>query len=252
MRTNDLNRVDISPSDITEALRTPSNFGYSGDLPIGETWALGPVIRHRESKILEESNADALIAHLESLVSEGVILEDDYQVTTCGHWAVGWVEHLSFRAIEANGEPTNVFRALKAWDAALSDYPVADDEDYSRRQYETQLDSIADEVRKLLKSDALEGYSGDVFGYLWDNQSEGWRYTDKEWQGVRRAFEDPEAWSFPKAPIVEAMRELDLLDPDHCACCGEYLGPGEDDRAGEITADNGKAWATCKDCTEEG
>lgn len=53
-------------ADVDEALKIPSDFGYSGKLPIGETWSLGPVIRTRDSDLLEQSNADALIRFLQT------------------------------------------------------------------------------------------------------------------------------------------------------------------------------------------
>ncbi len=59
-------RVDITEKDIKDALAMPRDFGYSGHLPIGESWSLGPVVLTRDSDLLEESNHAALIKHLEA------------------------------------------------------------------------------------------------------------------------------------------------------------------------------------------
>jgi hypothetical protein len=129
-----LDEAEVSEEDTREALRRPNDFGYMGDNDqMFVTWALGPVIRHRDSDCLQESNAAALEKHLES----DPTLADDWTITGCGHWAVGWVDHLSYRAVEADGKTaTRIARVLRAWFAALDDYPIADEDDFSRREQE--------------------------------------------------------------------------------------------------------------------
>jgi len=91
--------VDITEKDIKEALKEPSNFAYfksRGEEKMFDTWALGPVIRTRDSECIQQSNARVLIKKLES----DPTLKDDWRITGCSHWACGWVDHLSFRAVE--------------------------------------------------------------------------------------------------------------------------------------------------------
>lgn len=148
----DLARVEYTAEEIKAALTYPSDFGYSGDneelyYPL-KTWTHGPVFRTRDSDLLEESNADCLIASLKAAVEAGEINEDDFEVFGASHWAVGWVDHLAFRIVENDGvTPTKTAIWIKAWFDMLADYPVADEEDFSSREYEYALQSISDTLR---------------------------------------------------------------------------------------------------------
>ena len=134
--------VEVTEDMVREALKVPSDFGYSGSNDdMFATWSLGQIIRHRDSDVRSLSNAYALKKYLQ----EDPSLSEDWEVTGCSHWLVGWVDHLSFRAVEADGKtPTRIFRVLTEWFAALNDYPIADDEDYSRRMYEGAVENIED------------------------------------------------------------------------------------------------------------
>ncbi len=157
--------VEITEKDVREALKQPSDFGHHSDLPLFETWSLGPVILSRDSKLLEQSNHDALIRHLESDPS----LADDWQILTVNHWAVGWVEHLAFRAVDDHGAPTRMMRVVKDWFDHLADYPVADDSDYSEKEYEATLKNIEDVGSRFVKSRAPKNWPSKVFKWFWDN-----------------------------------------------------------------------------------
>jgi hypothetical protein len=90
-------------------------------LPDG--WAIGPVGQHRDSDVLERSN---FAAALRAMGGEG----DDVEVVSFQHWAVGWVEEISFRM---GSEAAAVAHVLAV---ALGDYPVLDEEDYAEREWE--------------------------------------------------------------------------------------------------------------------
>jgi len=160
--------IEITKEEIKEALRRPSDFGLSSENPhfseMFHTWSLGPVIRHRDSGLLTQVNADALEKHLKEEHPE---LEGEWQITGCNHWAVGWVDHLSFHAVNDDGSPTKIFQVLKEWDAALADYPCADDEELSKREYEDTLENIGNEGQPSKK--APKDWEEKVFGWLWDN-----------------------------------------------------------------------------------
>jgi len=160
---------DITEQDIKDALNRPGDFGLSPNHEHYDemfyTWSLGPVIRHRDSGLLEESNADALEKHL----NEDETLENDWEITSCNHWAVGWCDHLSFKVLDGNGEPSRIFRVITEWFNALSDYPVANESDYSEREYEATLENISSEGSILFLEDSPDGWEGEVFGWLWDN-----------------------------------------------------------------------------------
>ena len=100
----DCPETDITVSWVREALERPGSFLLWGTHPRSEDmfvdWSLGPVIEHRDSEVLDRANARALKRELSSDPS----LEDDWMITGCSHWAVGHVDHLSFRVLEPETE----------------------------------------------------------------------------------------------------------------------------------------------------
>lgn len=159
-------RLDASPSFtdvdkwVDEALKEPDSFAmHDRDPKWFVTWSLGPVYKHRDSDNIGEANANALIKHLESDPS----LSNDWDVIGCSHWAVGHVDHLAFKVIEKVGKAVpkstelpytymlksrpgyrlaRIARVLKQWFDNLEEYPVADDEELSRIEFEASLDAI--------------------------------------------------------------------------------------------------------------
>lgn len=133
------NRIscDDDPGEwLTKAMKRPNNFGYFGNDTdtMFVTWSLGPVIEHRDSEVLDRSNAKALRIFLGSDPS----LADDWRITSCTHWAVGHVDHLSFRAYEDDKKtPTRIARILCAWFEYLREqYPIADEDLFSEMESE--------------------------------------------------------------------------------------------------------------------
>lgn len=169
--------VDITAKDIEAARAFPRDFGlnsdaeHSAEIEAGE-WSLGPIFRTRDSNLLETVNADALIDELESHED----ISDDWTVTSCNHWAVGWVDHLSFRILGDDGQPSKVFCVLKAFNDALADYPCADDFELSRLEYEATVDNIEDAARAFETTDAFD--AGECFSWFWDNDQSAIEPTD--------------------------------------------------------------------------
>jgi hypothetical protein len=101
-------------------------------------WFIAPVDRTRDSGLLTESNWEAqnkILLPLADLVPE---VEHPNEVTwpSVGivrehHWAVGWVEWVAVH-------PSNTEAVQKAEELAtrLDSYPVLDEDDFSRREYE--------------------------------------------------------------------------------------------------------------------
>lgn len=129
---------DDSPGEwLAKAMRRPDSFAYFGDDTdrMFVTWSLGPVIEHRDSDCVDRANAEALRRFLASDPS----LEGEYRMTSCSHWAVGHVTHISFHAYEteAGREPTRIARILAAWFGYLRDvYPLADEDLHSEMEHE--------------------------------------------------------------------------------------------------------------------
>jgi hypothetical protein len=109
----------------------PPNYG-------GATWydyCQGIAGRSRDSEILEESNFHTA---LEILGGES----EDVVVVCENHWAVGWIEWIAIHK--------------DAWDKLeigerirerFEDYPILDEEDFSRREWEQRTAWIEEELK---------------------------------------------------------------------------------------------------------
>jgi hypothetical protein len=80
--------------------------------------------QHRDSDALVRSNYRTIAADLGRFGSA-------VSVARLGHWAVGWLEHLTYDAGR-----TDVAAAVDGWRERLADYPVADEEDWSALEWE--------------------------------------------------------------------------------------------------------------------
>lgn len=155
----ELDAIDVTPEEIAELLKLPSDFAYFGDnAEMFVTWSYGPVIEHRDSDTVEVSNA----RQIEKLFEE-FVRPEHYDITEASHWAVGWVKHLSMKVTHKDGTPT---RAVKLWkwiQGQLESYPVLDESDLSELEEEAKAESwdnwaakeFADALHKKFDHDLL-------------------------------------------------------------------------------------------------
>lgn len=137
--------VKIEDKDIKKALEFPDGLSLDLDHPVSldpEHWSVGPMILTRDSGLMAQSNRDALISHLQKKYKK---LKKDWELTTANHWGRGWVEHLSFRVLNEDKTVSDIFKVLTDWYDGLAEYPVADESDYLKRQWEATIRNIADE-----------------------------------------------------------------------------------------------------------
>lgn len=90
--------------------------------------------RHRDSDLLTNSNFEVGLAKLGGETDTVLVVHEH-------HWAVGWVEWI---AIHQDDE-----EALQKADQMKEDldqYPVLDDEDLSKREYEACIDAIHNQL----------------------------------------------------------------------------------------------------------
>jgi len=97
----DLERADY---DIEKVLGRPSNYMHGDDKRTFVTWSIGPVVLTRDSEIIDQANYKVLVASLTAAEENGDIEKESYSLNRASHWAVGWVEHLSFLARAESGE----------------------------------------------------------------------------------------------------------------------------------------------------
>jgi len=142
------------------------SFGWHDRPEDGAEWAI--VYTHnRDSDLLDQSNADAIDKALAPF-TEGD--NPDVRAEHHGHWACGWIDGYAIR-VYRNGQITEAFRAYHELAARLADYPILDEEDHSRREYEATLENLRNEGFADCYAPPEE-WAGEVFSWLWDhNQS---------------------------------------------------------------------------------
>ena len=141
------------------------SFGWSrvGQLDDPESWTM-VYTHHRDSRLLDQSNAaaieDALSPFLEA--DDPDIIEEHH-----GHWACGWIDGFAIRVFR-NGEVTQAFRTYAEIVDRLDNYPVLDEEDYSRREYEATLDNFDCAISGIRDEYELpDDWKQEVFDWFW-------------------------------------------------------------------------------------
>lgn len=133
---------------------------------------------HRDSGLLDQSNAEMIGEALEEFTfgdDPDVVPEHHH------HWAVGWIDGFSIRVFK-RGRVTKAFATYHDIMERLADYPVLDDEDYSRREFEATLENIGDAAWRLKRDFELpEGWEVDV--YRWFSNNDGSAIENRDDQG---------------------------------------------------------------------
>lgn len=172
---DDITGTVLTEAEIKAALAAPGNFFYLGDRrdEMFVTWSLGPVICHRDSPLLDQSNADILRRRLAEAEKAELIEAESWEAEEANHWAVGWVTHLSFRVLDEHGQPTRVARFLKWWFSYLKEiYPVADDDHFSKLEHDALIKAVYYSGKRLadeLDITLPEDWTGPVVSWLYDN-----------------------------------------------------------------------------------
>jgi len=165
-------------------------------------------VKHRDSDHLDLSNYETVLTDF----SEKYELNDDYRVEGSSHWAVGWLDTLMVRALQCKCEdwedahitvhPDRESRGLKLWRChtcgtdfgiasvrpifysvaeykeRLEEYPVLDEEDFSRREHEELMEYLDQEVSAFVRQHEGDTIAEDwepdkdaIFQYLFDVHS---------------------------------------------------------------------------------
>lgn len=191
-------------------LGIPEGMSLSSEHPAAidpEHWSVGPVLITRDSGVLEQVNRDALIAHLEE------VHPDDWELLQARHWGCGWVEHLSFKAVDDEGQASTILEVLQKWFDGLADYPCADDAALSQAEYDVAIENISNNGRRFLANDVdTDDWEKRVWTWLWEND--------------QRALEDVDGQGpYPSdESLRRAMRTLELTEDCPHESCVEKRG----------------------------
>ena len=138
------------------------------DLTDPENWTV-IYTHHRDSDLMDQSNAAVIEAALDTFTKGK---NPDAVAENHNHWAVGWMGGVSIRVFK-RGRITKAFRKWHELAQRLADYPVLDDWDYSRRQYEATLQNLPDAAWRLRDDyDLPEGWEPVVYDWLADNDDD--------------------------------------------------------------------------------
>lgn len=147
---------------------------------------------HRDSGLLDQSNAAAIERELQPFTDSD---DPDVVPEHHHHWGVGWIEGWSIRVFR-DDQITAAFRAYHELAQRLDNYPVLDDEDFSRRQYEATLDNLADAVWRLKDEyDLPQDWESVVYGWFSEHNCAAIEDTDDRGAypaepQLRAAFDD--------------------------------------------------------------
>lgn len=136
------------------------------ELDDAENWAV-IYTSHRDSGLLDESNAAAIGKTLESFIDGD---DPDVVFESHSHWAVGYVDGFSIRVFR-DGKITDAFEAYHALAQRLADYPILDETDYSRRETEATLANLPEAAWRLKHDfDLPDDWPCEVYDWLSDHR----------------------------------------------------------------------------------
>lgn len=115
--------------------------------------------RHRDSKLVEISNAEAIAEAMEPFLDQDVFEEHHT------HYAVGWVGGYAIR-VYRDDQITDAFRTYHELQQRLADYPLLDEEDYSSREYEATIENIGEAAWRVARQYDLPD-DWEVAVYRW-------------------------------------------------------------------------------------
>jgi hypothetical protein len=188
---------------------------------------------NRDIRLMEQSNAAAIEEALKPFFEAD---EPDIAREHMGHWACGWVDGYSIRVFDAHGKPTAAFCAWCDIAASMEDYPLLDEEDYSRREYEATLANIESELRSVNRGDEYilpDDAASQLWRWLWDNNQRAVENSDDS-GGYPSESELREAcdalgwrilWVVRWVDVGEQVEEFDN-EYDAEACCQDLRAAG--------------------------
>lgn len=156
-------------------------------------WLVCPVGRTRDTEDAPDT-ASNWAAQLDALGGEGA----DVEVHRFGHWGPGWFEIVIVRP------DTRAAVVAEEIAGRLENYPLLDDEDHSRREYEAQLEGLRDQARTLVREGAPEDWPARLFSKLWDSA---------EGQAGLQALIQPGGGHVDEDVLRAALRALKLIEP---------------------------------------
>ncbi|MHC2069752.1 hypothetical protein ACYFX5_19955 [Bremerella sp. T1] len=122
---------------------------------------------HRDSGLLDQSNAKQIREMLAPFTAAD---DPDVVEESHSHWAVGHIDGFSLRVFK-DGQITEAFRTFHKLMESLATYPILDEEDFSKREYEATVENIVDAAWRLHDEyDLPAEWQYEVYGWLSDHK----------------------------------------------------------------------------------
>jgi len=150
----------------------PTSFDHAGAfLEDRQDWLVVPVMRTRDSGPLTESNFEAAW----SIVEDASVLDNELSCEShrFGHWGPGWVEIILVRP------ESHCAKVAEDIEASLSDYPVLDDDDHSRREWDSANETwerccnVRERVELIQEHNRGTSYPVSIFAARYDSIPQG-------------------------------------------------------------------------------
>lgn len=136
------------------------------ELDDADDWAIC-YTHHRDSTLIDESNS-AFIEKALSRFQDGN--GPDVIAESHGHWLVGWIEAFAIRVFH-HGKITDAFSTYHQLARRIDDYPLLDEHDYSRREFEATLANLPNAAWRLRHDFELpESWQEEVYDWLSDHE----------------------------------------------------------------------------------
>lgn len=223
---NDIAAAQAMAPEAVGNWRKFESFGWSDRPDDEDNWCI-VYTSNRDSGILAKSNAAAIeeimAPFLRSATPGGDV---DCKSERHGHWGCGYVDGYAIRVYRNPDAPENEREVTEAWIAwcsivtGLENYPVLDDEDYSRRETEAVIENVDEVLGRVMRNlymnddpvhaeierwseqvdkaanvdDVTTSVAGVVYRWLWDSN----RYQSEVTDG------DGDNAAYPSEESVEA------------------------------------------------
>jgi hypothetical protein len=207
----DKHYLKLAHKVLSESKHIP-DFACHGSDPDGEDITLGDhwgftVSTYRDANLLAESNWEVISADMLQRFPKSVVVDH------CKHWAYGWMDHLTVRMIDSRNRLTMAGIAILDWQDKLDNYPIASEDDYSRREFETYSASMRESVRDILWfnreleliADLPDNWQDSIIEHV---RESGYQAYDRAWD--REGYFCLDDYGI----VIDAARTLGFVSPD--------------------------------------
>jgi len=140
---------------------------YRDDIDDADNWGI-IYTHHRDSGLLDQSNAHVINAALEPFTNDD---DPDVVMESHNHWAVGHIDGFSIRVFR-DGKITDAFRKYHELAESMANYQILDEEDYSNRELEATYENIPHAAAGIKDDyeDLPDDWADQVYQWLSDNR----------------------------------------------------------------------------------